>query len=439
MSISLIICSRGRPESLARTLDGVAWLRHSDFELIVVVDPGDPETARCIARHAPGARVGACPAANLAMARNAGLAMARGDIVAFLDDDAVPVPDWLDRLAAAYRDPDVAAAGGFIRARDGVKFQYRVVLIDEFGGDHRVRRPPLRVPQGWFLSLTGTNFSVRRKAALAIGGFDETYAYFLEETDFLRRLTGQGGRIAVVQDAEVYHFHAASAVRDENGVPASLEVIARSKAYYCGINNPGAMQAAVTRALQEFSKQKTARVNAHRRAGRVTAAEQSVLLSGLARGLREGAALVEAGRRLAAFAPDPGGFVRYDPAKGQPRRRLCVLTDKTRPGQDFAAIRDLAGAAVEMTVIGLSRRLRSRIRFEAGCWLHDLSFIRLVFHGGTARLALAQLRLVSARRGFDMIHVAAQNAALERVAKASGLPSLPQPGAFKPVMSPAIA
>jgi hypothetical protein len=424
LSISLIICSRGRPDSLARTLDGVAFLRHPAFEVIAVIDPGDLETASCVARHAPAARVGACQPANLAMARNVGLAMARGDIVAFLDDDAVPEPDWLDRLETAYGDPKVSAAGGFIRGRDGIKFQYRVVLIDEFGGDHKVRLVPRRLAPGWFVSLTGTNFSARRAAALAVGGFDENYPYFLEETDFLLRLAAQGGRIAVVPEAEIYHFQASSALRDARGVPASLEIIARSKAYYCVINRrPVTSAADVTKALDMFSGQKTRRIRAHVRAGRVTEAQAAGLLAGLESGLRAGRKLAEVGRNLPRLDPDNGVFAGLGPAARPARGRLCVLLDAVPLAQArLREIREIAGEDVEVTVMGNGAGLRSVVGFEAGIWRHEIGLAQRVLHGGTAGAVLAEMRRILARRRFDAVHVAAESPALARAAKASGLP-----------------
>ncbi|MCB2152739.1 MAG: glycosyltransferase, partial [Rhodobacteraceae bacterium] len=58
-------------------------------------------------------------------ARNLGLAAAAGEIVAFIDDDAVPEPRWLARLTAPFADPGIAAAGGFVVGRNGISFQWR--------------------------------------------------------------------------------------------------------------------------------------------------------------------------------------------------------------------------------------------------------------------------------------------------------------------------
>ena len=50
----------------------------------------------------------------LSGARNTGTAVAKAEIVAFLDDDAEAAPDWLERLAVLYDDPDVLAVGGLV-------------------------------------------------------------------------------------------------------------------------------------------------------------------------------------------------------------------------------------------------------------------------------------------------------------------------------------
>jgi glycosyltransferase involved in cell wall biosynthesis len=50
----------------------------------------------------------------LSGARNSGLREARGEVIAFLDDDAIAAPDWLERLSTAYHDPNTLGVGGEI-------------------------------------------------------------------------------------------------------------------------------------------------------------------------------------------------------------------------------------------------------------------------------------------------------------------------------------
>jgi glycosyltransferase involved in cell wall biosynthesis len=52
----------------------------------------------------------------LAAARNAGVAHATGDIVAFLDDDALAERNWAEHLLGAYTDPSITGVGGVVHS-----------------------------------------------------------------------------------------------------------------------------------------------------------------------------------------------------------------------------------------------------------------------------------------------------------------------------------
>ncbi|PSQ32846.1 glycosyl transferase family A [Halobacteriales archaeon SW_12_69_24] len=88
---------------------------HDDVELVLISD-GNPDVFdRFEAEFGdrPGVRTH-CNDRNrgLLVSRNDGADVATGDIVAFLDDDAVAHPEWIERLVAAYEDHDAVAAGG---------------------------------------------------------------------------------------------------------------------------------------------------------------------------------------------------------------------------------------------------------------------------------------------------------------------------------------
>ena len=83
----------------------------------------------------------------LSGARNTGTAVAKAEIVAFLDDDAEAAPDWLERLAALYDDPDVLAVGGRVEPlweagrpslfRQRARLDRRLHLPGDAQGRHR--------------------------------------------------------------------------------------------------------------------------------------------------------------------------------------------------------------------------------------------------------------------------------------------------------------
>ena len=168
--------------------------------------------------------------------RNVGICMAQGDVVAFIDDDAIPEPEWLTQLAEAYADPMVGAAGGFVYNHTGYEFQYKYCLVDRFGNADLSLpgpTPHLSFPKSYsFPHLLGCNSSFRRSALLEIGGFDEEYEYFLDETDVCLRIVDAGYVIAQLPNAYVHHKYAPSNIRGENKVARYRYPVIKNKIYF---------------------------------------------------------------------------------------------------------------------------------------------------------------------------------------------------------------
>jgi glucosyl-dolichyl phosphate glucuronosyltransferase len=114
--ISIVICAH-TGERWSETCAAVESVRAQSFqnkEVIVVVDH-NPALHRALAVALPDATVVENrEERGLSGARNTGVSIAQGDVVAFLDDDAVAEPDWLKFLADSYADPAVIGVGGRI-------------------------------------------------------------------------------------------------------------------------------------------------------------------------------------------------------------------------------------------------------------------------------------------------------------------------------------
>lgn len=115
---SVIICvyTLDRWDSLVAAVRSLRDQTLRARELVVVVDHNPELLARAaeqLPREMPGVRIVANRGRRgLSGARNTGVAVSEGDIVAFLDDDAVAERCWLERLVAPYRDATVMATGG---------------------------------------------------------------------------------------------------------------------------------------------------------------------------------------------------------------------------------------------------------------------------------------------------------------------------------------
>ncbi|MDX6738984.1 glycosyltransferase family 2 protein [Actinocorallia sp. A-T 12471] len=113
--ISVVICAftDRRWEDVLAAVESVRRQRHPAHEIILSVDH-NTELYRRLSETLPDVRVVEnAEARGLSGGKNTGVALAEGDVVAFLDDDAVAAPGWLEAFAAAYAaDPRVLGVGG---------------------------------------------------------------------------------------------------------------------------------------------------------------------------------------------------------------------------------------------------------------------------------------------------------------------------------------
>jgi glycosyltransferase involved in cell wall biosynthesis len=119
LTISVVICTytRRRWQDLLAAVASIARQTVPALELIVVVDH-DEELLECAKEALRDASViENSGQRGLSSARNSGVRAARGNVVAFLDDDAVADDMWLQELIGAYRSQDVIGTGGLARPR----------------------------------------------------------------------------------------------------------------------------------------------------------------------------------------------------------------------------------------------------------------------------------------------------------------------------------
>ena len=236
LPVSVVVVSRDRPDALMRCLNGLAQLDYPEFEIICVACPagsaalaGRPDNAhiKAVAFDEP----------NISAARNLGIAQAAGEVVAFIDDDAVPEPLWLHHLVAPFAEPDVAATGGYVIGRNGISFQWTARSTDRTGEamplDVKGDQPVVLRPQpDRAIKTEGTNMAVRRDILAEMGGFDPAFRFYLDETDVNQRLAELGHATALVPLARVHHGFEPSVRRKSDRTPRDLFEIGASKAIF---------------------------------------------------------------------------------------------------------------------------------------------------------------------------------------------------------------
>jgi glycosyltransferase involved in cell wall biosynthesis/GT2 family glycosyltransferase len=193
-SISVVVCAytRDRLEVLGEAVDSLRAQTLPPHEVVLVIDHA-PELLEEARGLWPEVKVVANrEKQGLSGARNTGVAEASGEVVAFLDDDAIAAPDWLRRLADAYADPNVLGAGGTVSPRwlEGKPGWFPPEFDWVVGCTHSGMPRQLSPVR----NLVGANMSFRRAPLLEVGGFSHdlgrvgTLPVGCEETDLSIRV-----------------------------------------------------------------------------------------------------------------------------------------------------------------------------------------------------------------------------------------------------------
>jgi glycosyltransferase involved in cell wall biosynthesis len=215
MKVSVVVCtySLDMYEDFCEATESVLSQTYGDLETVIVID-GNNELAERVNEdygerddvlvHANDKNVG------LLKSRNTGVEVATGDVVAFIDDDAVADERWVKELVCAYEENEVEAAGGrmtpiWVAGKPSFlpeEFYWLVGVTHRGFGD-----------EGEVRNTFGSNISFRREVFLELGGFDTDIGgrkgdKNLQggETELCARLRSElGGTVYYNPDAKVGH------------------------------------------------------------------------------------------------------------------------------------------------------------------------------------------------------------------------------------------
>jgi glycosyltransferase involved in cell wall biosynthesis len=239
--LSVVICSLNGAAGVDRCLAGLSRQRFDGWIEAIVVDDGSTDDTADVA-HRHGARVVRHPTnKGLSAARNSGVLAANSEIVAFLDDDCEPRPDWAASILAVHGDGVLGVGGPVIpdggegplarylerhnplepleielSASESLPYRLLVYLRGLWVDTHdRGRRP--------VYSLVGANMSFRRDDLIEAGLFDERFKFGAEELDLCRRLAHMYPEDGYVLEpgAQVVHYFD----------PSLGDTLRRSRAY----------------------------------------------------------------------------------------------------------------------------------------------------------------------------------------------------------------
>jgi GT2 family glycosyltransferase len=231
---SVIICSRDRPEQLARCLISFDYQTVAPTEIIVVDNASLDDRTQRVALEA-GVRYVREDKPGLDIARNTGVAAASCPIVVYTDDDTVLHPTWLQRMVAAFDEPGIWAVTGQVLPAE-LETAAQAVFEKAWGlgkGYERLDYGPAFYEQTrrrgcpvWGIGA-GASMAFRREVFDRLGGFDERLdvgaAGCSGDSEYWYRILSAGGVCRYEPSAVIYHYHR----RDFEGLARQLRAYMR--------------------------------------------------------------------------------------------------------------------------------------------------------------------------------------------------------------------
>ncbi len=229
--VSVVIVNYNGRRYLERCLSSLAAQTDRAFEVILVDNASSDDSVEWVAAHFPDVQIiSADKNLGFAAGTNLGIRAARGEFIATLNNDTEVEREYLERLCAPMRHPQVGACAALM-----LEFERREridaagIRVDRAGfAWNRLQGRRVNAwlkPREVFGACAGA--ALYRRAMLdELGLFDEDYFGFYEDVDLAWRARRAGWKCLLVPDARVYHVHGASF---RQGSAQKLFLLARNR------------------------------------------------------------------------------------------------------------------------------------------------------------------------------------------------------------------
>jgi GT2 family glycosyltransferase len=195
--VSVLVCTFNGSATLGETCEALSQVEYPNVEVIVVDDGSTDASAEIAANH--GFSVISTPNRGLSSARNTALDAATGEIVVYLDDDAMPDPLWLTYLVDAFMNEEYDAIGGPNLPVPGDGAVADAVAVSPGNPIH------VLLSDRHAEHIPGCNAAFRADALRDIGGFDARFRAAGDDVDVCWRLQDSGRRVGYCPAAVVWH------------------------------------------------------------------------------------------------------------------------------------------------------------------------------------------------------------------------------------------
>jgi len=199
--VSIIIPVKEINDYIKESIPKILELDYSDFEILIFTNQEDTK------HKWPKTKIIASGDVGPADKRDLAIKYAKGEILAFLDDDAYPEKDWLEKALVHFNNKKIAAVGGpaVTPKTNSLKQKMSATVFESYVGGAGARNRYLSAGQVQEVDDWPTvNLLVRKNIFSKLGGFDSHY-WPGEDTKLCLDIINAGFKIIYEPQAVVYH------------------------------------------------------------------------------------------------------------------------------------------------------------------------------------------------------------------------------------------
>lgn len=212
--VTILIPNWNGKKWLKKCLKSLEKVKYPSKEILVVNNGSTDDSAEFLRKNYPKVRVAELKKnIGYAGANNVGVKEAKGEYVLLLNNDTEVAPDFLKPLLSKIESDDsIGAVQPQIRNMEDKKMIDSIGSFFTFTGflyhygyfqSHKEKKYQKELS---VYSVKGACFLIRRKDYLKLGGIDESFVTYVEESDLCHRILLSGKKIIYVPKSVVYHF-----------------------------------------------------------------------------------------------------------------------------------------------------------------------------------------------------------------------------------------
>ncbi len=195
MKVSIVIPAHNEESHIEKTLDSVFKQTYHNFEVIVVDNASTDTTSDVLHRykekhHGLKLKIVSESRKGTLWARECGRHEAKGEIIANIDADCLPHPDWVEKGMHSFLAKDVVAVGGPYDYYDAPKMTRQFSLYFQKVFYSLANMVLQKLHKGGV--LIGGNVLLRADALERAGGYNTKIVFYGDDTDTAKRMSRQG-------------------------------------------------------------------------------------------------------------------------------------------------------------------------------------------------------------------------------------------------------